>query len=299
MSDKKSRSGNAMPHGIEVVIDGIEIDLDAENLPDRIEERAFASGDFPYPDAMKSKPYEHELRELQIELLKLQSRMHETGGRVVIVFEGRDSAGKGGTIARFIEHLNPRSAHVVALAKPNDAERGQWYFQRYIRHLPTSGEFALFDRSWYNRAVVEPVMGFCRPEETALFLEDAPRFEAMIAESGITLIKFWLTVGREMQVKRLHDRRHDPLKRWKLSQIDYDGLPKWDDYTRAAETMLERTHSTAAPWTVVRANDKRRLRLACLRHVLTVCGHPPADGKPADPEILFDAAQYLAAGHQP
>ncbi|GGE35247.1 polyphosphate kinase 2 [Agaricicola taiwanensis] len=284
--------------GIEVVVDGAAVDLDAQPLPKAIEKRAFRSGGFPYP-AMKRKPYEKELRRLQIDLLKLQAQLHSSGRRLVVVFEGRDSAGKGGTISRFTQHLNPRSARVVALPKPSDVERGQWYFQRYVSHLPTSGEIVLFDRSWYNRAVVEPVMGFCKPADTRRFFHEAPRFEAMLIESGIILIKFWLTVGREMQLTRLHARRHDPLKQWKLSPIDYAGLPKWEAYTEAAEAMFDATHTAEAPWTVVRANDKRRLRIACLRHVLTVAGQAPFDGKAPDPKIAFDAAAYRAAGHTP
>ncbi len=280
-------------------MDGVAVDLDAPRLPRKIEQKAFASGGYPYPEAMKRKRYERELEALQIDLLKLQAAIQTSGERIVIVFEGRDSAGKGGTIKRFMQHLNPRHARVVALPRPSDVESGQWYFQRYIAHLPTRGEMVLFDRSWYNRALVEPVMGFCTPQDTARFFSEAPRFEAMLAESGIRLIKFWLTVGREMQVRRLHDRRHDPLKQWKLSRIDYDGLPLWDDYTQAARTMLAATHTPAAPWTVLRANDKRRLRIAALRHVLSACGHEPGDGKPANPDIAFDATDYLAGHNEP
>ncbi len=289
------------PH-IEVVIDGVEVDIDAPELPRAIQDAAFTSGGYPYPKPMKRKAYEAKLTALQIELLKLQSHIREAGERLVIVFEGRDSAGKGGTIKRFTQHLNPRAAPVAALPKPSDVERGQWYFQRYVDHLPTRGEIVFFDRSWYNRAVVEPVMGFCTQRETVQFLHEAPVFERMQVAAGTRLVKFWLTIGREMQVKRLHARRHDPLKQWKLSPIDYEGLPKWDLYTAAARSMLAATHTPETPWTVVRANDKRRLRLACLRHVLAGCDYagkdPAVVGEP-DAEIVLDAAAYLAAGHQP
>lgn len=294
-----SKSSSKTDAGTDVTIDGIAIDLDARKLPKAVEKKAFASGGYPYADKMPNEDYEKELQGLQIDLLKLQAHMHESGQRLVVLFEGRDSAGKGGTIARFTQHLNPRSAHVVALPKPSEIESGQWYFQRYTAHLPTAGEIALFDRSWYNRAVVEPVMGFCSPEDTQHFYRDAPRFEAMLIESGITLVKFWLTIGRHMQIKRLHARRHDPLKQWKLSPVDYDGLPKWDAYTQAAEAMFEATHAAKAPWTVVRANDKRRVRIACLRHVLTAMGRPPSDGRPVDEKIAFDAAAYRKAGYAP
>jgi polyphosphate kinase 2 len=227
--------------------------------------------------------------------------MHATGGKLVIVFEGRDSAGKGGTIKRFTEHLNPRSAHVVALAKPTDAERGQFYFQRYIAHLPTAGEIVFFDRSWYNRAVVEPVMGFCTPQEAEQFLKDVPVFEKMLVDNGVHLVKFWLTIGREMQLKRLFERRHDPLKRWKLSAVDYKGLPLWDSYTAAAERMLKETHTTSAPWTILRSNDQKRARIEAIRAVLFSLDYAGKDagvvGKP-DPEIVADAAMFRSRDGQ-
>ena len=228
------------------------------------------------PKKMKRGDYEDELRRLHIELVKAQAWARETGTRLLIVFEGRDSAGKGGTIKRFMENLNPRAARVVALSKPTEAERGQWYFQRYANHLPTQGEFVLFDRSWYNRAGVEPVMGFCTPEQTEAFLREAPRFEDMLVDDGIVLIKFWLNIGREMQLKRFHDRRHDPVKIWKLSPIDLKALGKWDDYTAARDRMLEMTHTDHAPWTIIRANDKRRARLNAIRYVLSRLNY---DGK--------------------
>ena len=281
--------------GAEVVVDGVKVDLDAPELPKEIADRAFTSGGFPYDKKLKSEIYDAELLALQIELLKLQSWANATGARIVVVFEGRDSAGKGGAIHRFTQHLNPRTARVVALPKPSDAEAGQFYFQRYIAHLPTAGEIVLFDRSWYNRAVVEPVMGFCTPEQTERFLKDVPVFEKMLVANGVHLVKLWLTIGREMQIKRLFDRRHDPLKQWKLSSIDYKGLPLWDAYTNAAERMLKVTHTDDAPWTVVRANDKKRARLETIRTVLGEIDYGGKDAKAVgqpDPKIVADAAKF-------
>lgn len=297
----KTRAGSAPAGeeefpGVDVTIGNIRVDLDAKMLPGKIEDSAFASGGYPYGKKLKGKKYDEQLVPLQIELLKLQTWAQKTGARVVIVFEGRDSAGKGGTIKRFTEHLNPRSARVVALPKPTEVERGQFYFQRYVAHLPSAGEIVFFDRSWYNRAVVEPVMGFCTPEQTARFLKDVPVFEKMLADNGIHLVKFWLTIGREMQIKRLFDRRHDPLKRWKLSAIDYRGLPLWDAYTKAATAMLKATHTTAAPWTVVRSNDKKRARLETMRTVLAGIAYEGKDsaviGRP-DHKIVADASSFL------
>ncbi len=243
-------------------------DIDSPDLPDWIADAAFRSGGYPYDKRMKRKRYEKELRHLQIELLKLQRHVRATGERLAIIFEGRDAAGKGGTILRIMQHLNPRHARVVALSKPTPTEAGQWYFQRYASQMPSKGRIVIFDRSWYNRAGVEPVMGFASPEQTAEFLQAAPVFERMLADDGIRLVKFWLDVGREMQLKRLHSRRHDPLKTWKLSPIDIEGLGLWSDYTRARDTMLRRTDSVHAPWTVVRANDKLRMRLNVIRCIL-------------------------------
>ena len=243
-------------------------DIDDPHLAETIGDTAFTSGSYPYQQRMRRKAYEKALRELQIELLKLQYHGRQTGSRHVVVFEGRDAAGKGGTITRIMQHLNPRYARVVALSKPNEAERGQWYFQRYTDHLPTAGNITIFDRSWYNRGGVEPVMGFTPLTEVERFLEEVPRFEKMLVDDGIRIIKLWLEVGREMQLKRLHARRHDPLKQWKLSDIDLIGLAKWNDYTEARNAMLRQTDSRYAPWTVIRANDKRRLRLNACRVIL-------------------------------
>ncbi|GLK81540.1 polyphosphate kinase 2 [Methylopila turkensis] len=282
-----------------VKISGIVVDLDEPELPPEIEDAALASGGFPYAKKLKAEEYEEPLVRLQIELLKLQAWAKQSGERIVVVFEGRDSAGKGGVIKRVTEHMNPRSAHVIALGKPSPDEAGQWYFQRYIKHMPTAGDITLFDRSWYNRAVVEPVMGFCTAEQSARFLEEAPRVERLLVDDGVRLFKFFLTIGREMQIKRLHDRRHDPLKRWKLSPIDYAGLSLWEPYSHAIEQMLAATHTAAAPWTVVHANDKRRLRLACIRHLLL---HIPYRGRDLkaiggnDERIVMDAPAFLHAG---
>lgn len=225
-------------------------------------------GVYPYLNLMSRRNYEFQKYHLQIELLKLQAWVQETGKRVVIIFEGRDAAGKGGTIKRFMEHLNPRYARVVALNKPTEIEKGQWYFQRYVQHLPTKGEIVLFDRSWYNRAVVEKVMGFCTEPEYLEFMRQAPEFERNLVSSGITLIKFWFSVGREEQRKRFEKRKTHPLKQWKLSPVDTASLNKWDDYTRAKEAMFYHTDTSDAPWTVVKSDCKKRARLNAMRYVL-------------------------------
>ncbi len=274
----------------------VKIDLDDRELIPAIKDNAFSSGGYPYEKKLSRKPYEKELETLQLELGKVQSWLQKTGERIVIVFEGRDAAGKGGTINAFREYLNPRHTRVVALSKPSDTERGQWYFQRYVQHLPSDGEMVMFDRSWYNRAGVEPVMGFCSPQQHKLFLTQAPQFEDMLISDGIHLFKFWLNVGQEMQLKRFHDRRQNPLKSWKLSPIDIKALSKWDDYTKARNTMLEHTHKKDAPWTIVRSNDKRRARLNAIRYFLTKLDY---EGKnqnaiiKTDPLILGSGADFL------
>jgi len=246
----------------------VTFDLDNPDLPDAIANNAFSSGEYPYKKRLKRKAYEATLIGLQLELVKLQAWLQETGERVVIIFEGRDAAGKGGTINAFRQYLNARHAKTVALSKPSDGERGQWYFQRYAAHLPTAGEIVMFDRSWYNRAGVEPVMGFCSPEQHRHFLHEAPQFEEMLVNDGIHLFKIWLNIGQEMQIKRFHDRRQNPMKSWKLSPIDIKALRKWDHYTEARNLMMTATHTTHAPWTIVRSNDKRRARINAIRHVL-------------------------------
>lgn len=255
-------------------------DLEDPNLPDWVKEGALTSDGFPYDKRLKKKAYEEELRQLQIELVKLQKYAAATEKlRIVALFEGRDAAGKGGSIKVFRENMNPRAARTVALPKPSETERGQWYFQRYVANLPAAGEIVLFDRSWYNRAGVEPVMGYCTPEQTRSFLKQVPGFEEDLVEDGILLFKFWLDIGRTTQLQRFHDRRHNPLKIWKLSPVDYAALTRWDDYSRARDMMLDRTHTHAAPWTVVRANDKRRARLEIIRHVLSGLDYPGKDSE--------------------
>ncbi|KIC44252.1 polyphosphate kinase [Ruegeria sp. ANG-S4] len=224
---------------------------------------------YPYPEKMKTKDYAEQMDALQIELVKMQSWVKETGQRIAILFEGRDAAGKGGTIKRFRENLNPRGARNVALSKPSDAERSQWYFQRYIPHLPSAGEIVFFDRSWYNRGVVENVFGFCTPEERERFFRQVLPLETGIVNDGIHLFKFWLNVGRAEQLNRFLARETDPLKQWKLSPIDIAGLEKWDDYTQSISETLTRSHTENCPWTIVRSDDKKRARLAAIRTVLT------------------------------
>jgi polyphosphate kinase 2 len=241
---------------------------------------------FPYDRWMKKKEYEEEMEPLQLELAKLQRHMKETGRRLVVIFEGRDAAGKGGAIDRFRENLNPRGCRVVALSKPSETEAGQWYFQRYIQHLPGAGEMVLFDRSWYNRGVVEKVFGFCTDLDREKFFRQLPEFEDMIASEGIVFVKLWLNVGRAEQLRRFLAREKDPLKQWKLSQIDVDGLSKWDAYSKAIGETLTRSNTPAAPWTVIRADDKYRARLAAIRTVLGRFDHP-SKGKVGKPDPLI------------
>jgi polyphosphate kinase 2 len=248
---------------------------------------------------MSRPEYDRHKRLQQIELLKLQYWVKETGQRIVILFEGRDAAGKGGTIKRFTEHLNPRGARVVALEKPTERERGQWYFQRYVEHLPTAGELVLFDRSWYNRAGVERVMGFCDDDEYRQFMAQAPTFERMLVDDGIHLIKFWFSVSQGEQRTRFTIRQIDPVRQWKLSPMDLASLDKWDDYTAAKVAMFRATDTEHAPWTVVKSNDKKRARVEAMRSVLARFPYPDKDhevvGVP-DPKIIGAAATLLEAG---
>jgi len=260
---------------------------------------------YPYKFKMLRKDYEREKFVLQTELLKLQQWIRESSQRLVILFEGRDAAGKGGTIKRFMEHLNPRGARVVALEKPSDVERGQWYFQRYVEHLPTMGEIVLFDRSWYNRSGVENVMGFCTEEEYREFLRQAPEFERNLVRSGIHLIKFWFSVSREEQRRRFKERKVHPLKQWKLSPVDLASLDKWEDYTRAKEAMFFHTDTADSPWTVIKSDDKKRARLNAMRYVLHSL---PYTGKDAErigrvddlivgrANIIHERREYSAGG---
>ncbi|MCP5448049.1 MAG: polyphosphate kinase 2 [Chromatiaceae bacterium] len=244
---------------------------------------------YPYETKMDTEQYEKEKAELQVELLKLQKWVGDTGQRIVMIFEGRDAGGKGGTIKRFMEHMNPRQAHVIALTVPSIREQGQWYFQRYVATLPTKGEMALYDRSWYNRGVVEPVMGFCTPEQHKLFLKQAPVFEKMLTDDGIILYKFWFSVSREEQFRRFKSRETDKLKQWKLSPVDQDGLKRWDEFTEAKNKMFEKTDVDWAPWTVIRSDGKKRARLNCMRYVLNSLPYEGKDKKiavPPDPQIV-------------
>ncbi|MBL9158704.1 MAG: polyphosphate kinase 2 [Verrucomicrobiales bacterium] len=246
-------------------------------------------GGYPYQNLMSRRNYEREKYKLQVELLKLQAWVKATGQRVIILFEGRDAAGKGGAIKRFMEHLNPRGARVVALEKPTEEEKGQWYFQRYVKHLPTRGEIVLMDRSWYNRAGVERVMGFCTDEEYAEFMRQAPEFERNLTRSGIHLIKFWFSVSRKEQRRRFKERKSHPLKQWKLSPIDMASLDKWEDYTTAKEAMFFNTDTADAPWTVVKSDCKKRARLNALRYVLHKLPYAKKDPKligPVDPLLV-------------
>lgn len=287
----QSRSTTVMSNGQARVFD-----IDDPLLPGWIDDMSMASGNYPYDKKMDRDSFEKELENLQVELVKVQFWQQRTGERVMALFEGRDAAGKGGSIHDTLAYMNPRSARVVALTKPTETERGQWYFQRYVSHFPTAGEFVLFDRSWYNRAGVEPVMGFCTPEQYEAFLKQAPRFEKLLAQDGIRFFKFWLDIGREMQLKRFHDRRHDPLKIWKLSPMDIAAFDKWDDYTAKRDRMLKETHSEHAPWTVVRANDKRRARLNLIRYILQSLDYDDKDvnniGK-LDKKIVCGGLDFL------
>ncbi len=253
----------------------------------------FKYGDYPYEKKMKRAEYEKLKKDLQIELLKVQSWVKESGERIVILFEGRDAAGKGGTIKRIMEHLNPRGARVVALEKPSDQEKGQWYFQRYIEQLPTAGEIVLFDRSWYNRAGVERVMGFCTPTEYLEFMRQTPELERMLVRSGIRLFKLWFSVSRQEQLRRFQARKNDPLKQWKLSPIDMASLDKWDEYTTAKEAMFFHTDTADCPWIVIKSDDKKRARINAMRYILQNLPYPNKDPKVAvapDPLIVGPAS---------
>jgi polyphosphate kinase 2 len=260
--------------------------------PSPVETIEEMQNDLPYEEPIDKKDYKRQLRSLQIELLKAQRHIKTVGQRVVILFEGRDAAGKGGSIKRFREHLNPRGSEHVALAKPNDAEATQWYFHRYVPHLPSAGEITMFDRSWYNRAGVEKVMGFCTPQEHALFLRQAPGFEQSLVSSGILLFKMWFTVSQARQKQRFDDRREDPLKQWKMSPIDEASVAKYDEYTEARNEMLLATDTLVAPWTIINSNEKRRARLGAIRSVLHGLDYEHKDhdivGEP-DPRVVRTA----------
>jgi len=251
--------------------------------PDDMLADDWREGGYPYKNLMSRKNYEQQKYQLQVELLKLQAWVKATGQKLVILFEGRDAAGKGGTIKRFMEHLNPRGARVVALDKPSEVERGQWYFQRYVQHLPTAGEIILFDRSWYNRAGVERVMGFCTADDYAEFMRQAPEFERNLVRSGVHLIKFWFSVSRKEQRRRFTEREVHPLKQWKLSPIDLASLDKWNDYTKAKEAIFFYTDTADAPWTVIKSDCKKRARLNAIRYVLHKLPYANKDISPIGP----------------
>ena len=257
---------------------------------------AFETGEFPYRSRLSEKFYLQHMQQLQVELLKAQNWVKETGQRIVVLFEGRDAAGKGGTIKRFMEHLNPRAARVVALEKPSERERTQWYFQRYVEHLPAAGEIVFFDRSWYNRAGVERVMNFCSPNEYLDFMRQCPDLERMLVNSGMNLFKYWFSVTRDEQVRRFRSRETDPLKQWKLSPIDRASIDKWDDYTEAKEAMFFFTDTADAPWVVIKSDDKKRARLNCMQHFLASLDYPNKDHHiltGPDPLIVGSSAHVI------
>ena len=261
--------------------------------------KIFSNANYPYAEKMNRDEYESLKQELQIEMLKMQGWVKETGQRIVILFEGRDAAGKGGTIKRMMEHMNPRGARVVALEKPSNSEMGQWYFQRYIKHLPSAGEITLFDRSWYNRAGVERVMGFCKSSDYLEFMRQAPELERMLVRSGVTFFKLWFSVSRNEQFRRFQQRSHDPLKQWKLSPIDLASLDKWKDYTEAKEAMFFYTDTADAPWTVIKSDCKKRARINAMRFVLDSLNYPnknPKVATPPDSLIVGSAANIYEKG---
>lgn len=298
----------ATGHGMGLRVEPTEIEIGGKRrmfdimdpqLPDWIARNTMSSGGYPYDKRMPRSDYEKDLERLQVELVKLQYWLQDTGERVIALFEGRDAAGKGGTIFVLRQYMNPRTARDVALPKPTETERGQWYYQRYVAHFPTAGEFVTFDRSWYNRAVVEPVMGFCTPEQTEKFLAETPDFERMIVDEGVRFFKFWLNIGQETQLARFHSRVHDPLRIWKFSPIDVRGMTLWDAYTQRRDAMLARTHDSKTPWTIVRANDKRRARLAVIRRILLSIPYEGRDTRAIgreDPAIIGEGPAFLRGG---
>ncbi|GAA2944688.1 MULTISPECIES: polyphosphate kinase 2 [Streptomycetaceae] len=287
------------------LLNGLTVDFSRPERPVLLDEQGMPiktwRENYPYDRKIRRMEYERAKRVLQIEMLKLQRWTKDTGARVVVVCEGRDAAGKGGTIQRFTERLNPRGARIVALDKPTDRERGQWYFQRYVPHLPACGEIVFFDRSWYNRAGVERVMGFCTPPEYQLFLRQCPAFEEMLVDDGIILVKFWFSVSRAEQRTRFAIRQVDPVRQWKLSPTDIDSLDRWDDYTTAKIDMFRTTDTEHAPWTVVKSNDKRRARLEAMRSLLARIDYTAKDadavGTP-DPQVVGPAATLLEPGEE-
>ncbi len=258
--------------------------------------KVFENGKYPYKRRITRKAYDRRKAELQVELLKAQDWVKASGQKIVLIFEGRDAAGKGGAIKRFTEHLNPRGARIVALEKPTNKEQSQWFFQRYIEHFPSGGEIVLFDRSWYNRAGVERVMDFCTPNAYLEFMRETPEIERMMVRSGIRLFKYWFSVTQEEQLKRFKSREHEPLKKWKLSDIDRASLNKWDDYTEAKEAMFFYTDTADAPWTIIKSDDKKRARVNCMRHFLSALPYPEKDRRLVnrpDPLIVGSSADVI------
>ncbi|GAA1916874.1 polyphosphate kinase 2 [Arthrobacter gandavensis] len=278
-----------------------ELDSNAGKVRDKGDDAAWRHN-YPYDKKLSRRSYERQKRQLQIELLKMQLWVKDTGQKMLIIFEGRDAAGKGGAIKRFNEHMNPRGSRVVALEKPTDQERTQWYFQRYISHLPSGGEIVMMDRSWYNRAGVERVMNYCTPAQYLEFMREVPELERMLVNSGVLLRKLWFSVGRAEQLARFAARETDPVKQWKLSPTDLASLDKWDDYTQAKEAMFFYTDTGDAPWTVVKSNDKKRARLEAMRYVLASVDYPNKDASVArapDPLIVGPAASHYEEGEEP
>lgn len=296
----KINNNNKHNNIIELIIDGKirHFDIDDPVLPNWIEDKALASGGYPYPQPMPKKEYKETLKKLQIELVKMQNWLQDSRNRVISLFEGRDAAGKGGTIFTLRKYMNPRMARNVALPKPTETEAGQWYFQRYVAHFPTYAEFVTFDRSWYNRAGVERVMNFCTAQQLEIFMIEVLDLEKMIVTDGIYFFKFWLDIGQEMQLKRFHERRHSELKKWKFSPMDIAGITRWNDYSQACKDMIEKTHTDYAPWTIIRSNDKRRARLAAIRRVLLSIPYKDRDLQnigEEDPLIIGKGTDFLVA----
>ncbi|MFF8642657.1 polyphosphate kinase 2 [Streptomyces sp. NPDC015345] len=306
MKDEGEDKGGEAVEDAEDLLDGLSVDESRPERPVLLDEQGRPlrtwRENYPYSQKLRRQEYERRKRILQIELLKLQKSVRDQGLRIVVLCEGRDAAGKGGTIKRFTERLNPRGARTVALDKPTEREASQWYFQRYVAHLPAEGEIVFFDRSWYNRAGVEPVMGFCTPEQHSQFLRQAPLFEKMLTEDGIILVKFWFSVSRAEQRTRFAIRQVDPVRQWKLSPTDVASLDLWDAYTRAKVEMFRATDTEHAPWTVVKTNDKRRGRLEAMRHLLLRVDYEARDegavGK-ADPLVIGAADTLLEPGEDP
>jgi polyphosphate kinase 2 len=299
---KKQKKAKGKKSALGLVDEKVKVEAVPELLTFPSEETDFSNGAYPYKKKLRLRDYEEAKHLLQIELLKMQNWVKESGQRVIVLFEGRDAAGKGGTIKRFMEHLNTRGAKVWALEKPSDREKGQWFFQRYIACLPTAGEIAFFDRSWYNRAGVDRVMGFCNSAQYLEFMRQAPQLERMLVNDGIHLFKYWFSVSREEQLRRFRSRQKDPLKHWKLSPIDLQSLDKWKEYTEAKEAMFFYTDTADAPWTVIKSDDKKRARINCMRDYLSRLDYPDKDEEVVnalDPLIVGSARKIYERDEHP